>query len=262
MPKALIYAVMVLAILALIPPALIARTRAVNNKNRRIHLIQDMDHQGKFGPQDTSDIFTDRRAMRPPVEGAVAREDAVREDNHYYRGVISGADGKPAWATAYPRQMTVDLNFIRRGQERFNIYCRPCHGYGGYGDGIVNERAMQLMSSAEAKGTAWVQAKNIHEPLIREQPPGQIFNTITHGIRNMAGYESQIPLDDRWAITAYVKALQFSQHATLQDVPSDQQESLILERLPEGALEAATQAATTPASGATQPQPQTGGNQQ
>jgi hypothetical protein len=233
MPKGLIYALLVLLILAMIPPALIARTRAVRNDQRRIHVILDMDKQGKFAAQDVNTTFADRRAMRPPVADTLAREDAIREDAHYYRGVIDGADGAPTWATGYPAQVNVDLNFLKHGQERFNIYCRPCHGYGGYGDGIVSERAMQLMSSALSKGTTWVQPKNIHEPQIRDQPPGQIFNSITHGIRNMAGYETQIPVHDRWAIVAYVKALQLSQNASIDDVPPPERGSLPLEKLPE-----------------------------
>ncbi len=233
MPKGLIYALMVLVILAMIPPAIIARTRAVKNDKRRIHIILDMDKQGKFSAQDVNTIFADHRAMRPPVENTFAREDALREDDHYYRGVVTGADGKPAWAATYPGQARVDLTFLKHGQERFNIYCRPCHGYGGYGDGIVSERAMQLMSSTDAKGTAWVQPKNIHEPQIREQPPGQIFNSITNGIRNMSGYASQIPVHDRWAIVAYVKALQFSQSASIDDVPPGEREHLPLDKLPD-----------------------------
>ena len=232
MPKGLIYALLVLLILAMIPPAIIARTRAVKNDKRRIHVILDMDKQGKFAAQDINTIFADRRAMRPPVAQTLAREDALREDAHYWRGVVDGPDGAPAWAAAYPAQVKIDLNFLKRGQERFNIFCRPCHGYGGYGDGIVSDRAMQLMSSAQGKGTTWVQPKNIHEPQIREQPPGQIFNSITHGIRNMAGYESQIPVGDRWAIVAYVKALQLSQHASINDVPPELRGNLPLEKLP------------------------------
>jgi hypothetical protein len=233
MPKGLIYALLVLVILAMIPPALIARTRAVKNDKRRIHVILDMDKQGKFAAQDANAAFADGRAMRPLVEGTFAREDALQADDHYARGVIQGQDGKPGWATTYPARFKVDMAFLKRGQERFNVFCRPCHGYGGYGNGIVSERAMQLMSSAEGKGTTWVQPKNIHEPQIRDQPPGQIFNSITHGIRNMAGYQSQIPVDDRWAIVAYVKALQLSQHASIDDVPPAEREGLQTEKLPE-----------------------------
>jgi mono/diheme cytochrome c family protein len=120
------------------------------------------------------------------------------------------------------------METLKYGQSRFNIYGTACHGYSGYGDGIVNQRAIALMSNADGPiyGTAWVQAKSVHDPTVREQPLGQIFNTITHGIRNMSGYAAQIPPADRWAIAAYVKTLQRSQDATLQDVPPENRASL------------------------------------
>lgn len=224
MPKGIIYAVLVMSILAMIPPALIARTRAVQTPARRLHMNLDMDLQGKLLPQDPSELFADGRAMRPPVVNTLAREDyELQADAHFYKGVVfgvgGGSDGKPAWATDFPAQARVTEQSIKHGQERFNIYCRPCHGYSGYGDGIVNVRAQQLLNTGVG-GTVWVQPKSIHEAAIREQPVGQIFNSITNGVRNMAGYASQIPVADRWAIVSYVKALQLSQHAEIDDVPA------------------------------------------
>lgn len=221
MPKAIVYIGLVLVILAMIPPAIIARTRAVPNDKRRIHLIQDMDNQGKFRAQAAATtLFADGRAMRPPVDGAIARG-RLNDDDHFNRGVVYDANGKPEWATSFPSQLTVNMEFIHRGQDRFTIYCQPCHGASGYGDGIVNKRAMELLLNG-TNGSQWVQAKSLHEELIRVQPPGQIFNTITNGIRTMGSYESQIPVADRWAIVAYVKALQRSQNATEKDVRPDQ----------------------------------------
>jgi mono/diheme cytochrome c family protein len=230
MPKPIIYAAIILTILAMIPPALIARSRAVPSERRRIHFIQDMDNQGKFRAQQTNPLFADGRAMRPPVMGTVARGE-LNADDHFNRGVIMDAAGKPQWATTFPSQAPLTEALMARGQERFTIYCRPCHGDAGYGDGIVNKRAQELMNTG-VNGTSWVQPKNIHEPQIRSQPVGEIFNTISHGIRNMAGYESQIPVADRWAIVAYVKALQRSQHAEPGDVSADVRNSLPLIRLP------------------------------
>jgi len=132
-----------------------------------------------------------------------------------------------AWATSFPPQVQVNLDLVYRGQDRFNIYCTPCHGYAGYGDGMVNERAMDLVNLG-LNGTTWVQPKSVHEQLIREQPVGQTFNTITNGVRNMSGYAAQIPTEDRWAIVAYVKALQRSQTADLNDLPPDQRTNLPL----------------------------------
>ncbi len=213
MPKWLVVITMLLVVLAMIPPALIARQRAVPFTKSRIHIIQDMDAQLKFKAQNPNTLFNDGRSMRPPLEGVIARGDLM-EDAHYYKGVVGSE-----WATIFPTQIPVTINLLRRGQERFNIYCQPCHGLAGYGDGIVNERAMELMNAPLlGNGTTWVQPKSIHEEAIREQPVGQIFNSITNGVRNMSGYASQIPVEDRWAIVAYAKALQRSQHARETDL--------------------------------------------
>jgi len=231
MPKAIIYILLVMTILAMIPPAIIARTRAVPSDRRRIHMIQDMDNQPKFRAQHAAPtIFADGRAMRPPMTNTISRG-RLADDDHYNRGVVRDQAGQVAWATTFPSQVTVDMPLMRRGQEEFNIYCRPCHGDSGYGDGIVHKRANELMMTG-VNGTTWVQPKSLHEPQIRIQPPGQIFNTITHGIRTMGPYESQINVRDRWAIVAYVKALQRSQHAQIEDLPSDQRENLPVVPLP------------------------------
>ena len=123
------------------------------------------------------------------------------------------------------------MDLLERGQGRFNIYCTPCHGYAGYGDGMVNERAQLIIGNSDpaiVKGTTWVQPKSLHEQLISEQPIGQLFNTIKNGVRTMSGYGAQIPVADRWAIVAYVKALQRSQTADLNDIPSHQRNDLPL----------------------------------
>jgi mono/diheme cytochrome c family protein len=119
--------------------------------------------------------------------------------------------------------MAMSKELLDRGEQRYNIYCSVCHSYAGYGDGPVNKRAMELMSSSEgpANGTSWVQAKSMHDPVVREHPIGQLYHIATNGIRNMAGYGTQIDLADRWAIAAYVKALQLSQNASMQDVPPE-----------------------------------------
>jgi mono/diheme cytochrome c family protein len=229
MPKPIIYAVLVLLIFAMIPPALIARSRAVPSDKRRIHLIQDMDNQTKFRAQHPNAIFADERAMRPLVPGTVARGE-LDLDHHFTRGVTYGGDGKPQWATTFPSNVRVDMNLLRHGRERFNIYCMPCHGESGYGDGIIHQRADQLVRTG-TNGTEWVQPKSLHEQLIREQPVGQIFNSITNGIRTMPAYDAQIPTADRWAIVAYVEALQRSQFANENDVPAAERTQLPVIRI-------------------------------
>ncbi len=204
-PKGIRYAIVIIILLAMIPPALIAQLRAVNSKSPRVHLILDMDNQPKFRAQHANPLFVDGRAMRIQVEDTVARG-GLQEDDRYYLGVR-----QDAWATDFPPQVSVDMALLERGRERFDIYCLPCHGVAGYGDGIVNKRAMELMNLG-TNGTTWVQPKSIHDADVREQPLGQIYNSITNGVRTMPAYGSQIPVADRWAIVAYVKALQRSQN--------------------------------------------------
>jgi hypothetical protein len=191
-PKAIRYAILIVILLAMIPPALIAQLRAVNSKSPRVHPILDMDNQPKFRAQHANPLFVDGRAMRIQVEDTVARG-GLQEDDHLYLGVRDNA-----WATVFPPQVSVDMPLLERGRERFDIYCLPCHGAAGYGDGIVNKRAMELMNLG-TNGTT--------------QPVGQIYNSITNGVRTMPAYGSQIPVPDRWAIVAYVKALHRSQNA-------------------------------------------------
>ena len=214
MPKFMLYGILFLLTLLLIPPALIAWRRTHLSAKPRIHYVQDMDNQPRFNTQQATPIFNDGRTMRPIVEGTVARG-MLKGDDHYERGVVDGD-----WATSFPTQLTIDRAMLERGQERFNIYCTPCHGYAGYGDGMVHQRAMVLLTQG-VNGTEWVQPKSLHEVAIAEQPIGKTYNSITNGIRNMAGYASQIPTEDRWAIVAYVKALQLSQNADPGALPQD-----------------------------------------
>lgn len=208
-PRIIVYVLMIGGCIALIPPLVFARMRATPSPNRPIHIFWDMDFQPKFKAQAPNPLFADGRAMRPPVQGSVARGESY-VDTHMFEGVVDGQ-----WATALPTSVKLDQATLERGQQRFNIYCSACHGYAGYGDGAVNQRAMELVSNVNGpvNGTQWVAAKSLHDETTRHQPMGQLFNTITHGIRNMAGYGAQISVDDRWAIAAYVKALQFSQDA-------------------------------------------------
>ena len=209
LPSALYWSVAVLVVLSLLPPLLIARYRAVPKSLPRIHPILDMDLQPKYLPQGASPLFADGRAMRPPVPGTVA-QGQLDADDHFYRGQQGGK-----WATTFPMPVTTAL--MERGQERFNVYCAVCHGLVGDGgaSSVTSARAIRR----EDKG--WVPPLSLHGPTIRQQPVGEIFNTITNGIRTMPAYASQIPPADRWAIILYVRALQRSQNATIKDVPED-----------------------------------------
>jgi mono/diheme cytochrome c family protein len=210
-PRILVYAGGLAACVLLIPPAAIAYIRSQQSPGRPVHIFYDMDMQTKDKPQEANPLFADGRAMRPPVAGAVAVGEA-KLDVHRTEGVHPTTS---EWATTLPAGMVADEAFMRRGQERFNIFCAPCHGYAGFGDGMVNARAMELLTNAQGPvdGTTWTPAKSLHEDLVRAQPVGQVYHSLSYGIRTMAGYASQIPNEDRWAIAAYVKALQLSQNA-------------------------------------------------
>ncbi|MDG2477608.1 MAG: cytochrome c [Phycisphaerales bacterium] len=212
LPRGFIYSGILLLCLLLVPPVLILRARLVPSDKPRIHLIQNMDHQPKFLAQHQSLMFNDGRAMRPRVAGVVAQNDMV-SDTQYWLGLQDDA-----YVTAFPPQVHVNDALLDRGRERYNIYCLPCHGVTGAGDGHVHKRAMILLNNG-VNGTVWVQPRNLHQPDMQDQPPGQIFYTISKGFGNMAGYAAQIPVADRWAITAWVYALQVGRNAPADSVP-------------------------------------------
>ena len=213
MPRWLTSLVIILVALSWIPIALALRARVVKKTEPRIHIIPDMDNQPKVKAQSRFMLWADRRGMRPPVQGTVARGSVIGEP-----GLVLGKADGDAWVEAIPVPVTMPL--LERGRQRYDIFCSPCHGLAGYGDGMVATRADQLQ-----EGT-WTPPTSFHTDLVRERPAGHLFNTISNGIRNMPSYGSQIPVDDRWAIVAYVRALQRSQNATIDDVPADLQAQL------------------------------------
>ena len=160
---------------------------------------QDMHDQPKFKPYAKSDFYADQRSARPLVEGTVARGH-LNEDTLLVTGKV---DGKPA--AVFPFAITKDV--MDRGHERFDIYCSPCHSRTGMGDGMIVRRGYR-------------KPPTFHQDRLRQVPPGYIFDVITNGFGAMPDYAAQIPVPDRWAIVAYVRALQRSQQATLSDVPA------------------------------------------
>ncbi len=201
----LIGAVAILVPLSLLPPLLVAMARVTRSGSPRLHLVPDMDNQPKLKAQARNALFADRRAMRPVIPGTVAVH-CLQDDDALYRGRTGGQ-----WVQTFPVSVTTAL--MRRGRERFDVFCATCHGLVGAGNGAVSLRAEQLQ-----EGT-WTPPASYHTDLVRNREVGHLFNTITHGIRNMAAYGPQIPTEDRWAIVAYVRALQRSQNARLDDVP-------------------------------------------
>ena len=196
-----------LAAAALLPPLWIANVRYSRKSLPRIHPILDMDFQPKYLPQQYSPLFEDTRDMRPPVAGAVA-VDALLDNEHLLRGEVKG---RPT--DTFP--MPVTMKGMKRGQERFEIFCATCHGLAGDGDGITSQLAF------DREEPKWVRPLSLHNSSVVEQPVGQWFRTITNGIRTMPSYRVQIPVEDRWAILLYVRALQRSRNATMKDVPEE-----------------------------------------
>jgi len=157
----------------------------------------------RYEAYEKSDFFGDDRSMRPQVAGTVARGQ-LREDAAFFTGKVGSA--------VVPRiPIPVTGQLVHRGRQRFDIYCAPCHGRAGRGDGVVVRRGYRAPSS-------------FHVDRLRSQPDGYFFDVITNGFATMPDYAAQIPVADRWAIVAYVRALQLSQHAPLAGLPARTQE--------------------------------------
>jgi mono/diheme cytochrome c family protein len=170
---------------------------------------QDMHDQPKYQPLEQSSFFLDEQASRSPVPGTVARGE-LQDDALLYTGKVDGSD-----ALMFP--FRIDDSVMARGQQRFNIYCSPCHGRTGMGDGMVVQRGYRRPPS-------------FADERLRQAPIGHFFDVMTNGFGAMPDYAAQIRPTDRWAIAAYVRALQLSAHATIDDVPVAERGRLETER--------------------------------
>ena len=161
---------------------------------------QDMHDQPKLEAYESADFFADGRAMRPIPEGTVARGQ-LYEDELLYAGKVNGQVSEEL-----PFPVTGEL--LQRGRERFDVYCSPCHGVSGLGNGMVVQRGYRTPPSFHA------------EPLL-SRPVGHYFDVMTNGFGAMPDYRAQVLPEDRWAIAAYIRALQLSQRANVADVPAE-----------------------------------------
>lgn len=177
-----------------------------------IHWQRNMFTQDKAKSQRENTFFEDHRSMRPLVEGTLSQDAPVEVTSFY-----TGKDEKDAPIVQFPKEVNVTVDFVKRGQQRYGIYCAPCHGQAGYGDGAVIERAN--------KYGRWVPT-SYYDETVMKRPVGELFGIVSNGIRTMPSYAYQIPVADRWAIVAYVRALQKSQRATLADVPESERNNL------------------------------------
>jgi mono/diheme cytochrome c family protein len=168
---------------------------------------QDMHNEPKMIPQRGSAFFADGRGARPQVLHTVARGQ-LRADTYFYTGLVRGANGYMEESNDMP--FAVDMTVLRRGQERFNIYCTPCHSRVGNGLGEIVMRGYKP-------------AANFHDQVHMAQPVSHYFYVMTHGYGAMPDYSAQLTPADRWAVAAYIRALQLSQDATMADVPAGAQ---------------------------------------
>jgi mono/diheme cytochrome c family protein len=205
-----------LTLLALIPVALLVKARVTHSDLPRFMVIYDMDNQQKVKTQRASAVFTDGLSMRVAPEGTVDRDAVVGDP-----ALTDGGVG-PDFDAGFP--VPVDRPLLERGRERFGIYCAPCHGLDGRGDGMVHRRADALM-----EGT-WVAPTDLVSDAVIARTEGHLYNTIRQGIRKMPAYGAQIPLHDRWAIVAYVRALQKAQAGTLEDLNENDRAALTAAR--------------------------------
>jgi cytochrome c553 len=166
---------------------------------------QDMQNQPKIIAQRGSEAFADHRGARPQIANTVARGQ-LREDSYFYTGVVQSADGYREEKNEMPFPVTMDV--LKRGQERFNIFCSPCHSRVGNGLGEIVQRGYKP-------------AANLHDQVRLSQPISHYFYVMTHGYGAMPDYAAQLTPVDRWAVAAYIRALQLSQAATAADVPAN-----------------------------------------
>jgi hypothetical protein len=173
-----------------------------------LEVFSDMDRQSKYKPQGESAFFADGRADRPLPAGVVAQGD-LNDDPH----LAHGKDATGEFVAGYPVSLPIDGKFLARGRERYEIYCTPCHGSMADGRGIVSQYG-------------WGGPINLHDDRIRSMAEGEIFNTISLGKNTMYGYAEKLTISDRWAVIAYVRALQRSQNGRINDVPASHKAEL------------------------------------
>ncbi len=199
--------------LALVLAVAFGGCRGMTSEAPPIHPNLNMDYVQRFEAQEPNQLFVDGAAMRQPVPGTVARGRLRTTGNApFYYGRTAGGD----YVESIPVEVTPEL--VARGQNRFNIYCTPCHGQAGDGRGIV------------AVGNGGLgygfQVPSYHTDALRARPDGYIYDVIQNGINTMPSYGHEIPASDRWAVVSYIRALQRSQGATAADVPERERQRL------------------------------------
>lgn len=201
-----IFAVIVVAVIA------IAGKRGSLSRRTPIEVFPDMDRQLKLRPQEPNAFFANGLSSQLPVDGTIARSKPIQtiagpvfpfEDVPVNTGRITGTTN---FVETSPLQVTATL--LHRGQERYAVFCAPCHGAQADGNGVTKKLGMAVVA-------------NLHDKRIVTMPDGEIFNTVTHGKNLMQSYAAQVPVEDRWVIIAYVRALQLSRLGAVEDLPAE-----------------------------------------
>ncbi len=170
---------------------------------------QQMGAQPSYRPLESSSLFEDGKVARHPPHGTVPR--AYARENPFLRSGDARRFQEPVETKTFPLAVTMEM--LARGRERFNIYCSVCHGETGYGDGMIVQRGFSPPPS-------------LHSERLRSAPLKHFYDVITNGFGSMPSYAVQINRDDRWAVIAYIRALQLSQNAGIDDVPEDKRQQL------------------------------------
>lgn len=206
-----------LFVIAVVLTVAIAGMRGSLSRRSPLEIFPDMDRQLKLRPQTPNGFFANGRSSQPQVPGTIARSKPIQtrtgpvypyEDASVNTGRIPGTTN---FVELNP--LVVDMELLERGRERYTINCSPCHGGLGDGNGITKKYGMAVVG-------------NLHDKRIVEMPDGEIFNTASYGKGLMQGYAGQIDLKDRWAIIAYVRALQLARLGTTNDVPASARAAL------------------------------------
>lgn len=213
-PKPIVYGVVMAACLSFIPLAIAVRARFSTTDKPRINLVWDMDSQPKYKTQRENPFFNDHRSMRAQVSHTVAVSDPVENAELSFR---TGKNPDGSWVKDLPFAAADLPAKLDRGRNRFAIYCAPCHGLVGDGNGMIHQRATFL------KQATWPPPLTFHSDAMRNKTVGEFFDNISNGIRKMPAYAPQIKAEDRWAIILYVRALQRSQFAGGDDVTPQEQ---------------------------------------
>ncbi len=190
----------------------VAGFRGTLSRKPPIEVFPDMDRQAKLRPQVPNAFFPDGRSSQLPPSGTVARSRKMVAGNESVYPFEEGplTTGRITGTTNFIElnPFPVNVSFIARGQDRYQITCSPCHGAQGDGKGSISKYGFATIA-------------NLHDKRISTQPDGELFNTVGHGKNTMSGYASNVSIDDRWAIVAYLRALQLSRLAVIEDVPAD-----------------------------------------